>query len=282
MISRPRHDPAVWPELPPQTIRACSPELRDCAKRAPRWYQLTRWANEGLSASPARRASVEMLTMSETKICSVFVTSDTWRRLRADQGGGEARAGTGRRSVDQWNGSRTGHGFIAEHTHGFAPFAADLRAESWPTHRARIWRTARRDRGSGHHLCPGRARDHAWGMGLTQHKHSVQTIADADQPDDAARQYRARRRGPVPRSRPLQCAGNRTVGIEEQPTGAFLDKLGAAFGFNPPREHRHTTLWRASRRCCGEMKVFIASRREFCIGYTPIPSAPGTPCAHAT
>ncbi len=53
--------------------------------------------------------------------------------------------------------------------------------------------------------------------------------------------------------------GNRTVGIEEQPTGAFLDKLGAAFGFNPPREHGYDVAESIEAMLRGDVRVFIAS-----------------------
>src|SRR5687768_18229635 len=36
--------------------------------------------------------------------------------------------------------------------------------------------------------------------------------------------------------------GDRTVGITERPTETFLDRLGAEFGFEPPRNHGFDTV----------------------------------------
>ncbi|HAK33828.1 MAG TPA: CbbBc protein, partial [Pantoea sp.] len=52
--------------------------------------------------------------------------------------------------------------------------------------------------------------------------------------------------------------GNRTMGIDEKPSKAFLDALGSHFGFEPPREHGHNTVEALNAMLRDEIKVLIA------------------------
>src|SRR3546814_3463107 len=75
-----------------------------------------------------------------------------------------------------------------------------------------------------------------WGMGITQHKHSVATIqmlvnllllrGNLGRPGVGACPVRGH----------SNVQGDRTMGIFERPAPAFLDRLQQVFGFEPPRE----------------------------------------------
>ena len=57
--------------------------------------------------------------------------------------------------------------------------------------------------------------------------------------------------------------GDRTVGIWERPTEAFLDKLGEAFDFEPPRNHGFDTVRAIHAMHDGQAKVFFALGGNF-------------------
>jgi molybdopterin-dependent oxidoreductase alpha subunit len=57
--------------------------------------------------------------------------------------------------------------------------------------------------------------------------------------------------------------GDRTVGIWERPTAAFLDKLGTEFGFEPPRNHGVDTVKAIHAMHDGRAKVFFALGGNF-------------------
>src|SRR5476649_1573683 len=65
------------------------------------------------------------------------------------------------------------------------------------------------------------------------------------------------------------------MGIEEQPTGAFLDRLGQVYGFTPPREHGHDVVATIAAMQRGEVKVFIALGGNFAA------ATPDTPITYA-
>jgi len=57
--------------------------------------------------------------------------------------------------------------------------------------------------------------------------------------------------------------GDRTVGIWERPSSAFLDKLGAEFDFDPPRHHGLDTVNAIQAMHSGEAKIFFALGGNF-------------------
>ncbi len=59
--------------------------------------------------------------------------------------------------------------------------------------------------------------------------------------------------------------GDRTVGIEEKLTQAFLDRLGAAYNFEPPREHGYDVVETINAMLEGKVKVFIGLGGNFSI-----------------
>ena len=57
--------------------------------------------------------------------------------------------------------------------------------------------------------------------------------------------------------------GDRTVGIDEKPTPAYLDRVREVFGFEPPREHGHHTVESVEAMKSGQAKVFIGLGGNF-------------------
>ncbi|HMC45730.1 MAG TPA: CbbBc protein, partial [Caballeronia sp.] len=65
--------------------------------------------------------------------------------------------------------------------------------------------------------------------------------------------------------------GDRTVGIEEQPTQTFLDRLGATYDFEPPREHGYDVVRSIEAMLAGKLKVFIGLGGNFSIATPDTP-----------
>src|SRR3546814_762548 len=57
--------------------------------------------------------------------------------------------------------------------------------------------------------------------------------------------------------------GDRTVGIDEKPGGAYLDRVRDVFGFEPPRDHGHHTVESVEAMLAGTAKVFIGLGGNF-------------------
>jgi molybdopterin-dependent oxidoreductase alpha subunit len=99
-----------------------------------------------------------------------------------------------------------------------------------------------------------------WAMGLTQHRHSVPTIREVVNFLLLRGNIGRPGAGLCPVRGHSNVQGDRTMGIYEKPDAAFLDALGAEFGFVPPSHHAVETI-RAMRD--GRVKVFVALGGNF-------------------
>lgn len=97
-----------------------------------------------------------------------------------------------------------------------------------------------------------------WAMGITQHKHSVETVREIVNLQLLFGQLGKKGAGLCPVRGHSNVQGNRTMGIDEKPNKAFLDALAAHFNFEPPREHGHNTVEALSAMLRDEVKVLIA------------------------
>ena len=97
-----------------------------------------------------------------------------------------------------------------------------------------------------------------WAMGITQHKHSVDTVREITNLQLLFGQLGKKGAGLCPVRGHSNVQGNRTMGIDEKPSKPFLDALGTHFGFEPPREHGHNTVEALNAMLRDEVKVLIA------------------------
>ncbi|MBK0031533.1 FdhF/YdeP family oxidoreductase [Erwinia sp. S43] len=97
-----------------------------------------------------------------------------------------------------------------------------------------------------------------WAMGITQHKHSVDTVREIVNLQLLFGQLGKKGAGLCPVRGHSNVQGNRTMGIDEKPPKAFLDSLGQHFGFEPPREIGHNTVEALEAMLRDEIKVLIA------------------------
>ncbi|MDH6575636.1 FdhF/YdeP family oxidoreductase [Kitasatospora sp. MAP5-34] len=154
-------------------------------------------------------------------------------------------------------------GFIAEHCLGFEEFAAEaastdtaevLAATGLPYEQieelARLVLTSEKII-----VC--------WAMGLTQHKHAVPTIREVVNFLLLRGNVGRPGAGVCPVRGHSNVQGDRTMGIFERPSKAFLDALGKEFAFEPPREHGHDAVDTIRAMRDGKVKVFFAMGGNF-------------------
>ncbi|HGM7035002.1 TPA: FdhF/YdeP family oxidoreductase [Serratia marcescens] len=198
---------------------------------------------------------IEMATYSSTPIAS------TYYQVKA---GGDAAALKGivkaLLQLDETQGNAVDHAFIAEHTQGFAAFAADLAATHWEAIEAESG-LARQDL---ERVATAYAKSNAtivtYGMGITQHNKgtaNVRLIADLLLLRGNIGKPGA---GICPLRGHSNVQGNRTVGITEKPSADFLAKLETVFGFTPPKAHGHDAVK------CMQAMIDGASKALICLG----------------
>ncbi len=153
--------------------------------------------------------------------------------------------------------------FIDEHTAGFDAFESALREASWDditrssgVSRSQIEEAARVAIGSKRTIV-------CWAMGLTQHKNAVSNVQEIVNFLLLQGNLGRPGAGACPVRGHSNVQGDRTMGIWEKMSDAFLDRLGAEFGFDPPRRHGTDTVDAISAMEKGRIKVFFAMGGNF-------------------
>lgn len=203
---------------------------------------------------------IEMVTYSSTDIAS------TYFQVKA---GGDAAALKGvAKHILAWDAERgdvLDVEFIQAHTEGFGEFAADIHATSWEAIEQGSGLTREQLESVATAYAKSNATIITYGMGVTQHNKgtaNVRLIADL-----------LLLRGNIGKSGAGICPlrghsnvqGNRTVGITEKPTPAFLSRLEEVFGFVPPKAHGHDAVMATQAMIAGKSKAMICLGGNFAV-----------------
>lgn len=101
-----------------------------------------------------------------------------------------------------------------------------------------------------------------YGMGITQHQHGTQNVQQLVNLLLLKGNIGKPGAGICPLRGHSNVQGDRTVGITEKPSAAFLSRLQASFGFTPPSQFGHAAVASMQAICRGEAKGII------CMGVT--------------
>jgi molybdopterin-dependent oxidoreductase alpha subunit len=102
-----------------------------------------------------------------------------------------------------------------------------------------------------------------WAMGLTQHKGAVPTIREIVNLLLLRGSIGHPGAGACPVRGHSNVQGDRTMGIYEKPSAAFLDRLAAATGIEPPRHHGYDTVEAIRAMRDGRVDAFFALGGNF-------------------
>jgi len=245
-------------------------ELRECARRGGSIVSVNPLRERGLQRFMDPQSPLEMATLGSTRIAGLFVQPTLGGDLALIKA-------VAKRVVerDDETGGIIDHAFVQEHCSGFDAFCADLRAESWELLVAESGVTREQIEALSTIFIAGQRIIATWGMGLTQHKQSVAAIRMLSNLMMLRGQIGKPGAGLCPVRGHSNVQGDRTMGIEEQPTGAFLDRLGQVYGFTPPRAHGHDVVATIEAMQRGDVKVFIALGGNFAA------ATPDTPLTYA-
>ncbi|MGE0551375.1 MAG: FdhF/YdeP family oxidoreductase [Kofleriaceae bacterium] len=169
---------------------------------------------------------------------------------------------------DQRPGEVLDHEFLGAFTTGFAEWRAHVADMPWSAISNGCGVDQDTIRQLAERYASSRAVIACWAMGLTQHKSSVATIQEIVNLMLLRGNVGRPGAGLCPVRGHSNVQGDRTMGIDHAPKPAFLDALGAAFGFEPPRAHGLDTVEtiRAIER--GEIRAFVALGGNF-VSATP-------------
>ncbi|TDK25034.1 FdhF/YdeP family oxidoreductase [Luteimonas aestuarii] len=250
-------------------------ELRAAAKRGAAIVAFNPLRERGLEKFADPKDALEMLHNGSTRIASDYFQLRIGGDLAALKGMIRHMLERDADVLASGAPSLLDRAFIDAHTSGFEAFADDVMAESWDTIVAESGLTEAQLRKAGDiYLGAGKVIA-CWGMGITQHKHSVATIqmivnllllrGNLGRPGAGACPVRGH----------SNVQGDRTMMIWEKPPVAFLDRLRDVFGFEPPRTDGYDTIGAIEAMRDGRAKVFFAMGGNFAT------ATPDTTATHA-
>lgn len=155
------------------------------------------------------------------------------------------------------------HAFIREHTDGYDAFISALDAVDFAPILEGCGLSMDAIRAVAD-LLAGKQRIIAcWAMGLTQHRNAVETIQEVVNLLLLKGSIGRQGSGTCPVRGHSNVQGDRTMGIYEKPSKAFLDKLCEVFGFDPPRDEGWDVVESIKAMYGGRGRVFVAMGGNF-------------------
>jgi molybdopterin-dependent oxidoreductase alpha subunit len=155
------------------------------------------------------------------------------------------------------------HGFIEGYTTGFDEFVAALRDVDWNDIVDQSGVPRDQLEAAAKIFMDSERTIFCWAMGLTQHKNAVANIQEIVNLMLLRGQIGKPGAGLCPVRGHSNVQGDRTMGIWERPTDAFLDNLAVEFKFEPPRRHGYDTVNAIQAMHAGRAPVFFAMGGNF-------------------
>lgn len=220
-----------------------------------------------ISVNPLPEAGLERFKNPQTPLGMIKGTNLTDLFLQIRLGGDQALFRLLNKMILETEGA-VDETFVREHTHGYEEFAQAARTADWEStltatglDRAAIEEALTMVLASKRTIV-------CWAMGLTQHKHSVPTIREVVNFLLLRGNIGRPGAGVCPVRGHSNVQGDRTMGIFERPSTAFLDALDKEFGITSPRHHGYDVVRSIQALREGDAKVFFAMGGNF-VAATP-------------
>ncbi|MCY1266194.1 putative oxidoreductase [compost metagenome] len=237
--------------------------LREAVKRGAQVVCFNPLKERGLERFQHPQHALEMLTNGSAPLNTAFFRPALGGDLAAVRGIAKFLLFWEREARARGEPAVFDHAFIAAHTEGVDAYLAELDATPWelierqsglPRHE--IAQAARMYRDAGRVIV-------CWGMGVTQHHHSVATIQEIVNLQLLRGNVGRPGAGLSPVRGHSNVQGDRTMGINERPPAAFLDAMETRFRFKVPRHDGHNVVEAIGAMLEGRAKVFIGLGGNF-------------------
>ncbi len=232
--------------------------LRHAAENGAQIVTFNTLRERGLERFADPQKPLEVVTSLAGTISTNYYQPNLGGDMAALRGMAKALLETHRRLITDGEDGVFDLAFITAHTHGVEQWFAAIDNTSWEhitrqsglselqlRDAAAVWQQSKRV-------------IITWAMGITQHKHSLNTVREIVNLQLLGGHLGRPGAGLCPVRGHSNVQGNRTMGIDEKPSASLLDSLAQHFNFEPPREHGHNTVEALAAMLRDEVKVLIA------------------------
>ena len=237
--------------------------LREASRRGAAIVSFNTLKERGLERFTNPQSPKEMLTDGSTQISQCYFMPKLGGDMAVVRGMVKALCTINQTKIDAGGESIFDQQFIAEHTQGLELYLDAVKTTSWNDiieqaglsqseieHAANIYYQSKRV-------------IITWAMGITQHKHSVNTIQEITNLQLLFGQIGKQGAGLCPVRGHSNVQGDRTMGIDEKPPANFIANISKVFDFKAPIEPGHNTVEAIKAMLAGESKVFIGLGGNF-------------------
>ncbi|AIA70800.1 FdhF/YdeP family oxidoreductase [Pectobacterium atrosepticum] len=232
--------------------------LRHAADRGAHIVSFNTLRERGLERFANPQNPLELLTPLSGTISETYLQPNLGGDMAAVRGMVKALLETHRQRLSAGDTGLFDQDFLSTHTQQVNDYLAVVDTTSWQKieqqsglSEAQLRSVAAIYQQSPRVIC-------TWAMGITQHKHSVATVREIVNLQLLFGQLGKPGAGLCPVRGHSNVQGNRTMGIDEKPSAAFLDRLAAHYDFPPPYAAGHNTVEALEAMLRDEIKVLIA------------------------
>lgn len=238
-------------------------DLRRAAERGAKIVVFNPVRERGLERFADPQNKLEMITGGSEAIASDYLQPRLGGDLAAFRGMAKAVFAFDDAALAVGQQSVLDHAFLSEHTAEFAAYRAAVAATSWEDIEDQSGLTRAQLENAAKIYLNAQNVITTWAMGITQHRHSVITIREITNFMMLRGHIGREGAGLCPVRGHSNVQGDRTVGINEKPSQAFLDALEREFNFAVPREEGHNVLAAIGAMLDGSAKAFIGLGGNF-------------------
>lgn len=231
--------------------------LREVSKRGGKIIAINPLKERGLERFTAPQDPLEMLTLASTPLATYYFKVRIGGDTALIKGVMKCVIERDAAAQQQGNPALIDYDFIQEHTAGFAALKQDVLTTKWSDivkhsgisqtdieQIAQVYIEAKNTI-----IC--------YGMGITQHQHGTQNIQQLVNLLLLKGNIGREGAGICPLRGHSNVQGDRTVGITEKPSKAFLQKLEDRFGFTPPAAFGHAAVASMQAIFAGHARALI-------------------------
>jgi molybdopterin-dependent oxidoreductase alpha subunit len=238
-------------------------DLRAASRRGARIVVFNPMRERALERFIAPQNPVEMMTMASTPIASHYYQVRVGGDLAALKGMMKAVFAAEDEALARGQPSVLDQDFIRGHTAGIEALRQDIDATSWEDLERTSGLSRPQMESAAQVYMEANAVIACWGMGLTQHQKGTQNVQYLVNLMLLRGNIGRPGAGLVPVRGHSNVQGDRTVGINERPPKALLDRIEEVFGFKVPRKHGHDVGYALEAMVAGTSKALVALGGNF-------------------
>ena len=237
--------------------------LRNAERRGAKIVVVNPLLEHGLQRFTPPQDPVEMVTLQSTPLASNYFQVKSGGDVALLKGAMKALLSMHHEAIEIGQPGVLDTHFIAEHTLGFEDLEADLQAISWEQLEQKSGLNRSDMQNFAQIYAQAERAIICYGMGITQHRHGTENVRHLVNLLLLRGNIGKPGAGICPLRGHSNVQGDRTMGITEIPTEAFLAKLDAAFSINAPRAHGHNAIASLKAIIEGNSKAFIGMGGNF-------------------